>query len=124
MLKLIDVHTYYQESHILRGVSLRVESGSTVALLGRNGMGKTTLVRSIMGLSPVRRGTILFDGKDITRLETQEIARGGIALVPQGRRIFSSLSVRENLLISMRGAGFSLDTIYSYFPVLAKRGKP
>lgn len=121
MLELIDVHTYYRESHVLRGVSLKVDTGTTVALLGRNGMGKTTTVRSIMGLTPARSGTICYDGKNITRLAPQEIARAGVALVPQGRRIFPSLSVRENLLISMRGKGFSLDAIYSYFPILVKR---
>ncbi len=121
MLELINVHTYYSESHILRGVSLRVDTGDTVALLGRNGMGKTTTVRSIMGLTPTRSGSIHYNEKELTELSTQEIARTGIALVPQGRRIFPSLSVRENLVISMRGKGFSLDTIHEYFPVLIRR---
>jgi branched-chain amino acid transport system ATP-binding protein len=121
VLELIDVHSYYRESHILRGVSLKVNTGTTVALLGRNGMGKTTTVRSIMGLTPARNGTVRYNGGDITRLAPQQIARAGIALVPQGRHIFPSLSVRENLVISMKGKGFSLDTIHSYFPVLARR---
>jgi branched-chain amino acid transport system ATP-binding protein len=121
LLELIDVHTYYGDSYILRGVSLKVDSGSIVALLGRNGMGKTTTVRSIMGLTPPRSGTIHFKGEDVTHLATEEIARRGLALVPQGRRIFPSLSVKENLLISMRGKGFSLDNIYSYFPALMRR---
>lgn len=121
MLKLIDVHTFYGKSAILKGVSLSVERGGTVALLGRNGMGKTTTVRSIMGLTPARDGVIVYKGMDIARLPTQEIARLGIALVPQGRKIFPSLSVKENLIISMRGNGYSLESIYSHFPVLLKR---
>ena len=122
MLRLNDIHTYYGESHILHGVSLEVEKGSVVALLGRNGMGKTTTVRSIMGMTPARQGTIHFNGKEITRLAAYQIARMGLALIPQGRRIFPSLSVYENLLLGMRGDGYSLDMAYSDFPILKVRG--
>jgi branched-chain amino acid transport system ATP-binding protein len=121
LLELIDVHTYYGESQVLRGVSLKIEKNSTVALLGRNGMGKTTTVRSIVGLTPARGGTILFNGKDITRLASYKIGRMGLSLVPQGRQIFPSLTVRENLLIGMRGNTYTLDMIHSFFPILRER---
>ena len=122
MLKVHDIHTYYGASYILHGVSLEVERGATVALLGRNGMGKTTTVRSIMGLTPPQRGTITFNEKDITKLPPFQIARKGLALIPQGRRIFPSLTVRENLTLAMRGKGYDLDKIYSFFPILKDRG--
>ena len=123
MLEVIGTDTFYGESQILWGVSLKVNAGQIVALLGRNGMGKTTLVRSIMGLTPPRRGTIRFDERDITHVPVHRIARMGLALVPQGRHIFPSLSVRENAVFGMRGKGFSEDTIYSYFPVLKMRAR-
>jgi branched-chain amino acid transport system ATP-binding protein len=123
VLELKEINTFYGESQILWGVSLKVEEGQIVALLGRNGMGKTTIVRSIMGLTPPRTGQIKFDNKDITRLPTHKIARLGLALVPQGRHIFKSLSVRENLVFGMRGKGFSEENVYSYFPILKERGK-
>ncbi len=122
MLKVQDIHTYYGASYILHGVSLEVEKGATVALLGRNGMGKTTTVRSIMGLTPPKRGTITFNETDIARLQPYQIARMGLALIPQGRRIFPSLTVRENLILAMRGKGYDLDQIYSFFPILKERG--
>ncbi len=125
MLELADVHAYYGDSYVLQGISLEVKKGSTVALLGRNGMGKTTTIRSIIGIIPPRRGAIHFNGKDITRLASYQIARMGIGLVPQGRRIFPSLSVKENLTMSARGGGkstiWSLDRVYSLFPVLKER---
>ena len=121
MLEVIDINTFYVESQILWGVSLKVDAGQTVALLGRNGMGKTTAVRSIMGLTPPRRGTIRFNEREITRLPTYQIARSSLALVAQGRHIFPSLSVRENLVFGLRGRGFSEDNIYSYFPILKTR---
>ena len=127
MLKLIDVHTYYWESYILKGVSIDLEEGSVVALLGRNGMGKTTAIRSIVGLTPPRRGVILFKGKDITRMPPQKIAQMGIGFVPQGRHIFPSLSVEENLTVSSRNIdrheAWTLDRVYSFFPVLKERAK-
>jgi len=123
VLEVINIDTFYGESQILWEVSLKVEAGQTVALLGRNGMGKTTAVRSIMGLTPPRCGTIRFDNQEITSLRPYQVARTGLALVPQGRHIFSSLSVRENLVFGMRGKGFSEDNIYSYFPILKERAQ-
>jgi branched-chain amino acid transport system ATP-binding protein len=121
MLEIAGIDTYYGQTQVLRKVSLKVEDGKIVTLLGRNGMGKTTTVRSIMGLTPARAGSITFDGADITHLKHFRISRLGLALVPQGRQIFASLSVKENLTMGMRGKGFSLDTIYDYFPVLKER---
>jgi len=125
MLELVDVHTYYGESHVLQGISLNVDQGSVVALLGRNGMGKTTTIRSIIGFTPPRRGVIRFKGEDITGLEPYQIAQMGIGLVPQGRHIFPSLSVRENLTMAARNMGkpgaWSLERVYSLFPLLKER---
>jgi len=127
MLKLIDVHTYYWESYILKGVSIEVQEGSVVTLLGRNGMGKTTTIRSILGLTPPRRGIVRFKGKETTRLPPHRIAQMGMGLVPQGRHIFPSLTVEENLTVSARNLGkpeaWSLDKVYSFFPVLRARAK-
>ena len=100
MLKIVDIHTYYGDSYVIQGVSLEVAKGTVVALLGRNGVGKTTLIRSIVGFTPARRGAILFNGQDITRMDSYKIIKRGIGLVPQGRRVFPSLSVRENLAIA------------------------
>jgi len=127
MLELVDVHTYYGESHILHGVSLEVKDGSVVALLGRNGMGKTTIIHSIIGFTPPRRGEIRFKGKNITGIQSYHIAKMGISLIPQGRRIFPSLSVEENLTMAARGGGkpgtWTLDRVYSLFPILRSRSK-
>jgi branched-chain amino acid transport system ATP-binding protein len=127
MLELIDVHTYYGDSYILQGISLEVKDRSVVALLGRNGMGKTTTIRTIIGFNPPRRGVIRFDGKDIGSLRSYQIARLGIGLVPQGRMIFPSLSVEENLTIGARGGGknaaWNIDRIYDLFPILKNRAK-
>ena len=95
MLSIKDVHTYYGDSYILQGVSLELKPGQVVALFGRNGVGKTTLVRSIIGLTPARRGTILFKDTDITHMPAHRIARMGIGLVPQGRHVFRSLTVKS-----------------------------
>jgi branched-chain amino acid transport system ATP-binding protein len=125
MLMLSDVHTYYGESYVLRGISMSVGEGTVVALLGRNGMGKTTTIRSITGVTPPRSGVVRFKGKDITHLKPYEIAKTGIGLIPQGRRIFPSLSVKENLTMAarMRGKadGWSLDLVYTHFPLLKER---
>jgi len=125
MLKLIDVHTFYSDSYVLQGISLDVKEGSAVTLLGRHGMGKTTTIRSVIGFTPPRTGNIIFKGRDIIGLKPQKIAQMGIGLVPQGRRIFPSLSVKENLTMSARDIGnpeaWSLDKIYSLFPLLEKR---
>jgi branched-chain amino acid transport system ATP-binding protein len=124
-LELLDIHTYYGESYVLRGVSLQVSESSVVALLGRNGMGKTTTIRSIIGLTPPRRGRVLYGEKDITALPPEKISKLGIGLVPQGRYIFPSLTVTENLTMAARSAGkadsWSLEKVYSLFPILKER---
>jgi branched-chain amino acid transport system ATP-binding protein len=125
MLKVVDVHTYYGDSYVLQGISLEVKQSSVVALLGRNGVGKTTTIRSIIGFTAPRRGTIRFKGIDVVGLPSYKIAQMGMGLVPQGRRIFPSLSVQENLTMSARNAGspspWSLDKIYLLFPILKER---
>ena len=98
-LEIDDVHTYYEHSHILQGITLQAQAGAVTGILGRNGVGKTTLMRSIIGFTPPRRGSIRFAGERIERLPSHYIARRGIGLVPQGRRVFPSLSVLENLQI-------------------------
>jgi branched-chain amino acid transport system ATP-binding protein len=123
MLDLADVHTYYGESHILHGISLNVKRASVAALLGPNGMGKTTTVRSIIGFTPPRSGVIRFKETRIESLPPYQICQIGLALVPQGRRIFSSLTVKENLLIGERGTGWSLERVYSFFPILKERAR-
>jgi branched-chain amino acid transport system ATP-binding protein len=125
MLSLLDVHTYYGESHVLQGVTLRVEKGSVTAVLGRNGVGKTTLCKTVVGLAPARAGRIVFDGADITRLPAHEICGMYMSLVPQGRRIFSSLTVHENLAIAHQRAPdacrWDIDAVFALFPRLAER---
>jgi branched-chain amino acid transport system ATP-binding protein len=123
MLELANVHTYYGEVPILHGISLEVKAGSVVALLGRNGMGKTTTVRSIIGFTPPRSGMVRFQGNEIQGLPPYKICQRGLALVPQGRGIFPSLSVEENLFIGARGKGWSLEKAYSFFPILKMRAK-
>ena len=126
-MEVADIHTYYGESYVLQGISLEVEAGSVVALLGRNGMGKTSTIHSIMGFTPPRRGVVRFKGKEISGLEPYQIARMGLALVPQGRGIFPSLSVKENLTLAARkgskGEAWTLDRVYSLFPILKDRAK-
>jgi branched-chain amino acid transport system ATP-binding protein len=111
----------------LQGVTLEVKDGSVVALLGRNGMGKTTTIRSIMGLTPPRKGSITFNGKELVGLPSYKIARLGIGLIPQGRLIFSSLSVTENLKMAARTSGktdpWTLDKVFAVFPKLQERRK-
>jgi len=124
VLKVENVHTYYGLSHILQGISLAIEPGEVVAVIGRNGVGKTTLVRSIVGLTPARRGRILFKDTEITRMPAHRIARLGVGLVPQGRRIFPSLSVREHLEVTARHRGaaqWTLERMIALFPNLAAR---
>ncbi len=121
-LEVEGVHTYYGESHVLQGVSLRVDPGEVLAILGRNGMGKTTLIRTIVGFTPPREGRVLYEGTEITRLPPFRMAALGMALVPQGRRVFPSLSVRENLDVARRGEGrWSLEQVYALFPRLRER---
>ena len=122
MLSVLDVHTYYGDSYVLQGVNLRVQKGTVAAVLGRNGMGKTTLCRSLTGLTPARAGRIVFGETDITAWPAHRIFSAGIGLVPQGRRIFPSLTVEENLAIAERKKPpFSLATVFELFPRLAER---
>jgi branched-chain amino acid transport system ATP-binding protein len=121
VLEVDGIHTYYGESHVLHGVSLRVAPGEAVALLGRNGAGKTTAIRSIVGFTPPRAGRVLFEGQAIERWPSYRIARRGLALVPQGRRIFAPLSVRENLLLGARSSGWTLERVFQLFPRLRER---
>ncbi len=127
LLEVQDIHTYYGDSHVLQGLSLTAERGKLIAILGRNGAGKSTLLRSIIGFTPPRAGTIRFDGQEITRLSPYRIVRAGIGLVPQGRRVFSSLTIREHLEIAAREGGdgprWSADDVFSLFPRLAERAR-
>jgi len=123
-LKVSDIHTYLGKSHILQGISLEVNEGEIVALLGRNGMGKTTLIRSIMSFNRSVLGTILFEEQDITRLDSFRIARLGVGLVPQGRGIFTSLTTKENLEIgkqTSREGQWTLGHVLTIFPQLKDR---
>lgn len=119
MLEVHDVHTYYGDSHILHGVSVRLGAGEAVAILGRNGVGKTTLIRTIVGFTPARTGRVRFDGRDITHVPPHRIARLGIGLVPQGRRIFAPLTVQENLMLGARGR--DAGRVHELFPQLRER---
>ena len=123
VLEVRDVHTYYGESHVLHGVSLTVAPGQVVTILGRNGMGKTTLIRSVIGFTPARRGSIHFKGRDVTHWPSFRTVALGMGLVPQGRRVFPSLSVRENLEVAARGngGGWTLERVYGLFPRLKER---
>jgi branched-chain amino acid transport system ATP-binding protein len=122
VLAVADVHTYYGDSHVLHGVSLAVAPGEVVAMLGRNGMGKTTLIRSIVGFTPPRSGRVSFRGRDITDWPAFRRVEQGMALVPQGRRIFVSLSVRENLDVARGGQGrWDRESVYALFPRLRER---
>mgnify|MGYP001555717639 CR=1 FL=1 len=121
LLELDGVETCYGLSQVLFGMSLKVAKGEVVTLLGRNGMGKTTTVRSIMGLTPARAGSIRFAGQEMRGRSSFRIAKLGIGLVPEGRQIFPNLTVRENLVATARGEGWTLERIYEFFPSLAKR---
>ncbi|HET9689317.1 MAG TPA: ABC transporter ATP-binding protein [Pseudolabrys sp.] len=124
VLKLDGIETCYGLSQVLFGVSLAIEPGEMITLMGRNGMGKTTTVRSIMGLTPARAGSIRFLGDEIRGLPSYKVAQRGIGLVPEGRQIFPNLSVRENLLataVSRDGQDWTLGRIYELFPRLAER---
>jgi branched-chain amino acid transport system ATP-binding protein len=128
LVRIDDVHTYYGKSHILHGISLKVEPGEVVGLLGRNGVGKSTTLKTIMGLVRPSRGTVLFDGAVITGLPPHKLARLGIGYVPEDRRIFRLLTVMENLRTGLDRDGVTeerrqklLDKAFAYFPVLAER---
>jgi branched-chain amino acid transport system ATP-binding protein len=121
IIELKDIHTYYGTSHILFGVSMHVEEGESVCLLGRNGAGKTTTLKSIIGLTPPKKGNIRFQGKEIAGRPPYRIARMGVGFVPDDRRIFPDLTVRQNILLAKReleGSIWNLDRIYSLFPKL------
>jgi branched-chain amino acid transport system ATP-binding protein len=122
ILQVEDIHTYYGDAYVLQGLSLEVGEGQIVGLLGRNGVGKTTLVSSIVGFNRPRRGRIVFKGADITRLNSFETVRKGMGLVPQGRRVFASLTVEENLRVARSKTGaWSLKRVYELFPRLEER---
>lgn len=125
MLKVDGIHTYYGESHALQGVSLRVDDGEVVCLLGRNGAGKSTTLKSIIGLTPPRRGRVIFDGQDVRGRPAHWIARRGIALVPEDRRIFPGLTVYENLEVAMNrapegGRRWTPEAVFEAYPMLAE----
>ena len=121
MLQIERIHQYYGGSHILRDVSLEAKAGGITVVLGRNGVGKTTLLKSLMGLVPIRSGQIVFDGRRIDKVPPYERARAGVGYVPQGREIFARLTVRENLLMGLatRKAGTPIPPqLFELFPVL------
>jgi len=124
MLEVRDIHTYYGNSHVLQGVSLSLTRGQVVGILGRNGMGKTTLIRSIIGFTPPRRGQILFKDRDITAWSSNRAVGLGLGLVPQGRRVFPSLSVMENLTVAVKGdhGPWTVARVLELFPRLRERG--
>jgi branched-chain amino acid transport system ATP-binding protein len=124
MLEVRDIHTYYGESHVLQGVSLSMTRGQVVGILGRNGMGKTTLIRSIIGFTPPRRGQIVFKDRDITAWSSNRAVGLGLGLVPQGRRVFPSLSVMENLTVAVKGDSgpWTVARVLELFPRLRERG--
>jgi urea transport system ATP-binding protein len=123
MLKVKDIHQYYGGSHILRGLSFEAKPGKVTVLLGRNGVGKTTLLRSLMGLVPIKSGSIEFDGKPLAHRTPYERARAGMGYVPQGREIFARLTVQENLRMGLasKSAGEAVpQELFELFPVLSQ----
>jgi branched-chain amino acid transport system ATP-binding protein len=125
VLELREVHAYYGESHILHGMSFRIERGEVVTLVGRNGAGKTTTLRTIMGIVAARSGTIAYDGTSLTGLRSDRIARAGLGYVPEERGILSTLSVLENLTLApiVAPGGWTLKRIFATFPILEVRAK-
>jgi len=126
MLQLDDIHTYYGDSHTLRGVSLELPAGSSLGLLGRNGMGKTTLIRTLMGYVRAAKGRVRWDGADVTNQPPERIARLGVGYVPEGRGIFPNLSVRENLVMTARRGvdgrnDWTYERVLATFPRLTER---
>ena len=123
MLKVEDIHTYYGDSYILQGISIEVGEGAVIGILGRNGMGKTTLIRSIIGFTTPRRGRVTYRDEVLNAKRPFEIARLGISIVPQGRQIFPSLNVAENLAVGfqVKSEGWTLERIFELFPPLKER---
>jgi branched-chain amino acid transport system ATP-binding protein len=123
MLEVRDIHTYYGDSYVLQGISLSMAAGHCLGILGRNGVGKTTLVRSIIGFSPPRRGQVIFKERDVTRWSANRIVAAGIGLVPQGRRVFASLTVAENLEVAAPGrpGPWTAAAVMELFPRLRER---
>ena len=129
LLEVKELNTFYDQSHILQGISLGVDQGEIVCLLGRNGVGKSTTLKSIIGLVTPRSGEIIFKGRNVAGLPPHTIAKMGVGYVPEDRRIFPTLSVRENLIMGIKpgqksnGEGWSIEKVYKYFPTLEKRDK-
>jgi branched-chain amino acid transport system ATP-binding protein len=129
LLELKELNTYYEESHILQGVSLNVDHGEIVCLLGRNGVGKSTTLKSIIGLVEPRSGEVVFKGRNIAGMPPYAIAKLGVGYVPEERRIFPTLTVRENLLMGIKsgqkgnGDGWTVEKVYKYFQALQTRDK-
>lgn len=127
LLEIRDLNTFYEQSHILQGVSLGIDRGETVCLLGRNGVGKTTTLKSIIGFVKPRSGQVLFKGQDVAGLPPHAIAKLGVGFVPEDRRIFPTLTVRENLIMGIKpgqksnGEGWTIEKVYKYFPALQAR---
>ena len=124
LLKVDELDVFYGDFHAVRGVSLKVDEAQTVAIIGANGAGKSTLLQAITGLNMQKRGAVTFDGKDIGRMRADLIARNGVTMVPEGRRLFGSLSVEDNLLVggsSGRKGPWTLERVYTLFPRLRER---
>jgi branched-chain amino acid transport system ATP-binding protein len=123
MLQVHNLHAYYGESHVLHDVSLSVQKGKITVILGRNGMGKTTTIHSIMGIITSKKGSIILNEKEIQMKPSFQVSKAGVALVPQGRRIFPDLTVKENLMTTYRSEtnGWTLKKIYNMFPILKER---
>ncbi len=123
LLQIDQLETFYGASQALFGVDLSIAKGEVLALMGRNGMGKTTTISSVFGLNPAKRGKVVFNGTDITKQKPYKIARLGLGLVPEGRRCFPNLTVNENLLASARHGEWTIEAVRKLFPRLEERGQ-